>query len=212
MSQKEARQLLILSIVASLMTSLFLGSALEALILFLLNWMYNDLHLADDHWLFRNGLNALGITFIGIGATNVGYSHTGNLKYSAAYPWWSMCGAVLFTTIQTQDLYDQEGDTARGRSTVPLVFGDDFARWSIALPVLVWSLMLPAWIGISEWKCYILPASIGTLVAGRVLALRGVAQDRRTFHAWAMWMIALYALPLMKTAMEAEMPFGANDG
>ena len=199
--QNEARQLLILFIAATLLVSLVSGSATEALVLFSLNWMYNDLHLADDHWFFRNILNALGITFIGIGAFKVGYGDAGDLKQDIAYIWWTLCGAVLFTTIQGQDLYDQKGDALRGRKTMPLVFGDSFARWSIALPILAWSLILPAWMGPRIWQCFLLPVSSGTLVTFRVLMLRSVDQDRQTFQIWAMWMITLYALPLIKSSI-----------
>ena len=199
-SQNGARQLLILSIVATFLVSLFLGRTEETLVLFVLNWIYNDLGLANEHWFLRNVLSALGMTCIGVGATQIGYGTGAVLKHVVAYPWWILCAAVLLTTIQVQDLHDQEGDATRGRSTAPLVFGDAIARWSVALPVLGWSLVLPAWMGMSGWKGYLLPVAIGAVVAGRVLLLHGVGNDKRTFQTWAVWMVALYALPLIKTA------------
>lgn len=52
-----------------------------------------------------------------------------------------MIGAIIFTTLQTQDMADVHGDAKRGRKTFPLVYGDRAARWSITIPVTVWSLI-----------------------------------------------------------------------
>ncbi|TGJ79167.1 hypothetical protein E0Z10_g9598 [Xylaria hypoxylon] len=138
-----ARRLLIASIAITLAASSYLGVTSETLLLFMFNWMYNDLGLANSHWLLRNLMNALGITTIGAGATRVA---CGDLAFMTvpATRWWLLCGGMLMTTIHAQDMYDQQGDAVRGRSTAPLVLGDGVARWTVGAGVLFWSVA-------SEW-------------------------------------------------------------
>lgn len=58
-----------------------------------------------------------------------------------------MLSGVILTTMQVQDLKDQEDDRARDRLTAPLVTGDASTRWTIALPVLSFSIGCPAFWG-----------------------------------------------------------------
>lgn len=139
-SPEGARRLLLASISVTLATSVWLGATSETLVLFTLNWMYNDLGLANGHWLLRNLMNALGITTIGVGATRVACGHHLTVLLVPATRWWLLCAGMLLTTIHAQDLYDQQGDAARGRSTAPLLLGDSVARWSVGVGVLAWSI------------------------------------------------------------------------
>ncbi|KAI8625988.1 UbiA prenyltransferase family-domain-containing protein, partial [Xylariaceae sp. FL1651] len=194
-----ARWLLISSIVVTFATSCYFGVASEALLLFTLNWMYNDLGLANSHRLPRNLLNALGITMIGVGATSVAGKGLAFLRVPAA-SWSLLCAGMLVTTIHAQDIYDQQGDAARDRSTVPLVFGDTAARWSVAVGVLFWSVVMPAYLNIlfyEQWVVFFGPVLLGIMVAARILTLRGIVEDKRTFGFWAAWTISIYSLPLL---------------
>ncbi|KAL9106100.1 MAG: hypothetical protein Q9227_008845 [Pyrenula ochraceoflavens] len=195
----RARQTLLLAIPVTIAVSVLLGGARETFILFTLNWIYNDLNAANSHYAARNLLNGLGITCFGAGAVSVMSCEPEIIRADDEYSWWLIIiVAVLSTTIQAQDLYDEEGDRQRGRSTVPLELGDARARWSVAIPVLVWSVAIPMyWQVESLWGCGV-PFVLGCAVAGRVLALRSVEADRKTFKVWAVWMISLYALPWMK--------------
>ncbi|KAK8109749.1 hypothetical protein PG999_007886 [Apiospora kogelbergensis] len=208
LTSSGARDLLVCSITLTFMLSvLLLGGVYETLLLFALNWIYNDLGLANGHWLLRNLMNALGITTIGAGALDV--AHHCGLPFdagtatdrNAAYPWFMLCASVLMTTIHAQDLYDQVGDAARGRSTAPLVLGDTAARWSIVAAVLTWSVAVPAVLGLrlpDDWIAYVVPACAGLATAARLLMKRGVSEDKITFKFWALWCVILYALPLAK--------------
>ncbi|KAI0112260.1 UbiA prenyltransferase family-domain-containing protein [Nemania sp. FL0031] len=193
------RQLLIASIAITFAVSHYMGATLEALLLFTLNWMYNDLGLANSNWFMRNVMNALGITSIGAGATRVA---CGDLvfKVAPAARWWLLCAGMLATTIHAQDLYDQEGDAVRGRSTVPLVCGDKIARWSVSAGVLFWSVMFPTCLNLhlrEHWVGYAGPALLGMWFTVRVLTLGGASEDKRTFKVWALWTICIYSLPLL---------------
>ncbi|KAI0544306.1 UbiA prenyltransferase family-domain-containing protein [Xylaria curta] len=194
-----ARRLLLVSIVITFAVSYYLGATSEALLLFTLNWMYNDLGLANSNWLMRNLMNALGITSIGAGATRVACSDLIIKEAPAAY-WWLLCAGMLATTIHAQDLYDQQGDAVRGRSTVPLVYGDRIARWSVVAGVLFWSAAFPAYLNLhfrEHWVGYVGPALLGMWFTARVLTLEGVSEDKRTFKVWALWTVCMYSLPLL---------------
>ncbi|TRX88162.1 hypothetical protein FHL15_010960 [Xylaria flabelliformis] len=188
-----ARQLLLVSIIIALAVSHYLGATSEALLIFTENWMYNDLGLANSNWLLRNLINAIGITSIGAGATRVA---CGDLvfKVAPAARWWLLCAGMIATTIHVQDLYDQEGDAIRGRSTVPLVYGDGTARWSVGAGVLFWSVVFPLCLNLKiyeHWIGYVGPALLGMWFTARVLTLKGVSDDKRTFKVWALWTTVL---------------------
>ncbi|KAI1080879.1 hypothetical protein F5B20DRAFT_82923 [Whalleya microplaca] len=55
---------------------------------------------------------------------------------------WAMLTAVVVTsTIHTQDLPDVAGDKAGGRKTIPLIYGEKLARWSVAILAPLWSVV-----------------------------------------------------------------------
>ncbi|KAH7140351.1 hypothetical protein B0J13DRAFT_557554 [Dactylonectria estremocensis] len=202
MSSDGARQLLVVGILFTLGFATYAGGLPETLVLFVLNWLYNDLGLANDHWVLRNLLNALGITCIGAGATRVTFGPVDALDHQALHKWWLLCAGMILTTIHGQDLYDQEGDAKRGRKTAPLVLGDSVARWTIIVPVLAWSVIMPASLGMrpsTELMGYGLPMMLGILISFRLLFWRTVQADKGTFKVWATWSVCLYALPLFKS-------------
>lgn len=110
--------------------------------------------------------------------------------------WLGLIAAVVATTVHSQDMYDQEGDAAVGRRTIPLVLGDKPARWSIALAVLLRCATCPLY-----WGCsltgYILLGSLGSTVAWRTLRRTSVREDRNTFRIYNAWLVILYSLPTM---------------
>ena len=54
-------------------------------------------------------------------------------------------GAVVFSTVQMQDLYDQAGDKLRGRKSLPFVAGDAPARWMTVVPMGLWCIICPSY-------------------------------------------------------------------
>lgn len=198
-----SQQLLVASVVVALMASTQLGGTAETLLLFAGNWTYNDVGFANGHWIVRNLWNAIGITTIGAGATRVACGLSAELSIAASVRWWALCGGMLMTTIHIQDLYDQEGDAARGRRTAPLVIGDGAARWSLVVAVLFWSVGGPSVMGLSLLQngiAYIVPLALGGLLIFRVLSQRTVLADKKTFKLWALWTVSLYAIPLATTS------------
>ena len=107
--------------------------------------------------------------------------------------WLTVVGLVVASTVHTQDMYDQAGDRAQGRQTVPLVLGDELSRWIIAVAVICWS-----WIGSNMWGFsleYIATLLLGLNIGLRTLAKRSVGEDKVTFYVWNLWMVTLYSLP-----------------
>jgi 4-hydroxybenzoate polyprenyltransferase len=194
----HARWLLLSSVPTSYSLSRqVLGGKTETVALFVLNWIYNDLDAAEN-WILRNVLNALGITSIGAGATSVLTGGSACTRDSNGYIWLLICGGVISTTIQIQDLYDQVGDRKRGRTTMPLTLGDGITRWLTAGPIAVWSILIPAYWRVESlvaWVAILLP---GCLIAWRLTKYRDPSSDRATFTIWAIWIVGLYLMPAIK--------------
>jgi 4-hydroxybenzoate polyprenyltransferase len=117
--------------------------------------------------------------------------------------WFIVIASIVLSTVQTQDMYDQRGDAARGRKTVPLVIGDGLARWSIVVPMAVWCLLCP-WLWRSSVAGYVLPVALGVTVIVRTLKKRSEKEDKITFRWWNLWLVSVYLLPLIK-AIETTM-------
>lgn len=165
------------------------------------SWMYNDLGGADDSYVARNLLNACGLTAIGAGATTIAAGRSELSENAAA--WFGILACTIFSTVQTQDLADMEGDAARARKTMPLVHGHSITRWSIALFVTFWSFVCPSFWNLDTYA-YCPPVLVGGLLAFRTLLIRNVGADELTWKIWCTWMIVLYSLPLCKDPRALE--------
>ncbi|KAL9593579.1 MAG: hypothetical protein Q9219_007484 [cf. Caloplaca sp. 3 TL-2023] len=196
LSLAQARRLLLLLIPVVTVICIFLGGLEETVVMHVLTWMYNDLYGADEHYAVRNLINAAGFMTYSYGATRVAIGSY-ELNDVMRYQWVPIVGAVVLTTLQMQDMSDQEGDAHKGRGTLPLRWGDGPARWSIAVPVVFWSLACPAFWRMEYWG-WPAPILLGVLLAGRVLTLRNVGQDKITWKIWCIWTMVLYVLPLCK--------------
>ena len=195
LSPKSARRLLLFGIPFVLTISFFLGTITISMAFIIVTWMYNDLGGADDNYVARNLLNAVGLTFIGAGATSIAAGGSELNEHAAA--WFGVLGCTIFSTVQTQDLADMEGDAVRGRMTMPLVHGHSITRWSVALFVTFWSLACPSFWNLNKYA-YCPSVLVGGLLASRALLLRNVGADKFTWKIWCLWMILLYILPLCK--------------
>ena len=199
LSETHAKWLMWSLYPAALIASLKLGGLKQCLALIFLGWWYNDLGGGDHSCITRNFINACGFLSYASGATEVA-SRTdllGSPFKPIALPWFVIIGAVVFTSVQTQDMYDQAGDGLRGRNTVPLVIGDNYARWTIAVAMVVWSIACPTFwhLGPGTYAISMITAAV---VAFRTLTKRSVADDKLTFRVWNLWMVMLYLMPLFK--------------
>ena len=196
-TEAGTRRFLLLIIPFVFVATLFLGGTHETVAMMVLTWMYNDLEGADENYIVRNAINALGFMCYSSGATIVACGYGQHSLNSTAYRWLAIVGGIVFSTLQMQDMPDVEGDAARDRKTLPLVHGNASARWTIAIPTVAWSLICPAFweVGPLGWLVSLLT---GGLLVLRILGLRSVQADKTTWKVWCLWTSTLYLLPLIK--------------
>lgn len=198
-SRHSAKKAMVFFYALAVVISIPLGAVVPSLTLVALGIWYNDLGGADASCVVRNLINGAGFTTFGMGATIVanGGSSGGHLNMTA-YEWLAIIFFVVVTSVQMQDIPDQEGDRQRGRNTVPLVIGDRLGRWSVAVPVALVSVLTPAFwrLGYAGWA---VPMVVGSVVIVRLFACRTVGADKTTFRLWNLWMGVLYLLPLFRS-------------
>lgn len=189
----QAHTLGLLSILTALALSAFVGGGVvQSALLAVLGTIYNDFGGGDGHWLVRNLLNAAGFTSFASGTLEVAMQSS---LPGSVTPWIFLIAMVVGTSVHVQDMYDQPGDAAAGRRTVPLVIGDAAARWSIAIAVTGWSILCPLYWD-SDMLGYLGPLGLGLWVSLRSLTRWTVKEDRSTFRIYNAWLVALYALPM----------------
>ncbi len=194
LTSEEARQILLISIPAVFLSTLYLGGTRESLFLMVLTRIYNDLGAAEGHFLLRHVNNALGFTTFGAGATQVA---RGSLNMSIYY-WLAIIAAAITCTIQFQDMEDQEGDRMRFRKTLPIVLGDMMTRRINAITIIIFSLVAPIFWRLSFFGL-LPPFSLGILIAIRTLFRKDLTSDKQTFKLWCLWLMLLYVLPFAKS-------------
>ena len=161
---------------------------------YVLRYWYNDCGGADTSCIIRNFINACGFVCYSSGAMVVAleYSLPRQLQF---LQWFAIIGAIVSSTVQMQDLYDQPGDQLRGRKTLPLVAGDTVARWLTVLPMGLWCIVCPLYWDI-PYGISVPFGMLGVLVIFRCLTKRSVSDDRTTFRLWNLWVVFVYLLRL----------------
>lgn len=194
----QAKKLMLLLYPLALCTSVLYGSWRQCLILMALGYWYNDRGGAEG-CVTRNFINACGFVCYASGAMEVALGNA--LPQNAAlFQWFLVIAGVVFSTVQTQDMYDQAGDLARGRRTLPLVLGDWQSRVMTALPMLFWSFFCPRY-WVTSLSISLMFAVTGSVIVARMLLLRDVWSDKVTFKIWNAWMVLLYLLPITTYAV-----------
>ena len=192
----QAKLTMLVCYLIALSSSLYLGGVWQCITLVGLGYWYNDLKGADNSCITRNLINACGYICFTSGALEVTSGLSIVSMRPVAYQWLLTIALVIFTTIHSQDLYDQAGDSLRKRWTVPLVLGDSAARWTIVLSVGVWSWFCPSFwqLGIKGFATSVV---LGGILVWRTLSQRTVKADKRSFRIYNVWIISLFFLPLI---------------
>ncbi|KAL8833477.1 MAG: hypothetical protein Q9170_004251 [Blastenia crenularia] len=196
-SATQTRTLLLLVVPSVYLATLKLGGTWESVTLMIGTWMYNDLGGADNGVVVRNLLNGFGYICYSSGSMKVATGFGQNDLNETSSIWLGMIGAIIFTTLQMQDMADVHGDAKRGRMTIPLIYGDRAARWSIAVPVVAWSLICPAFWGVG-FMGYMLPIAAAGVFLTRLFLYRTVADDGLTWWFWCSWISSVFLTPLSK--------------
>lgn len=194
-NQQQTRYWLLAAIPLTLLVNYFLCVERETALLFSLTWIYNDLQGGDENWLIRNIVIACAFFPYNLGSLKIASGAQDSMSMTG-YSWTATVSAVILTTMHVQDLKDQVGDRARGRRTAPLVLGDKLARWTIAVPLVIWSFVCP-YVWDLELRYSAFPTLIGVYVANRTLQRRNEQEDRRTWQLWCLWTALLYTLPAL---------------
>lgn len=192
----QARRLLLLCLPVFLALNYCLGAWEETALLFSLTWMYNDLGGGDEDFVTRNLIIAVAFSQYNKDALRVA-SGSGFDISTRAWQWLAMTSEVIGTTMHIQDMKDQEGYRAKNRRTAPIVLGSGLARWTIAIPVALWSIACPVFWSL-DVAGYVLPVSIGLVVVVRILLLRDFVSDKRAWWICTFWTAIIWMLPLFK--------------
>lgn len=198
MTIPQTRRLLLASLPIVLAINWSLGAWEETALLFTLNWMYNDLNGGED-FIVRNLILGIGFGLYNGGALKIACGNDQSIT-APGYYWIAIISCVIFTTMHVQDMKDKAGDKARGRRLAPLVLGDTAARWTIAVPVVVWSVVCPLFLSVGPLG-YFMTCGVGSLIVGRLFMLRSIEADRTTWRLWSAWTSLLYLLPLIKSPL-----------
>ena len=191
------RFMITLYIIAPVYSLMFSGGIRHSLALILLGVWYNNWGGADKNPIVRNIINGLGYTCFISGAMEVAIGGTLLPLHPRGLlgQWLLILSAMIFSTVHLQDMSDQPGDAKKSRRTVPLVWGDGAARWTIAIPMIGWGVWCPMFWGVSSlWS--LITVTMACIVAVRTLVIRNVAGDQQTFRLWNCWIALVYILPL----------------
>jgi 4-hydroxybenzoate polyprenyltransferase len=193
---ESTRRLLIVTVLLSSMLSYVLHVYSTSLTIMTLIWLYNDIGVADDHWILRNTINSAAILSWGAGATWILIEERDAKLTPKGMKWFTLLFCIMATTLQAQDLRDIEGDKAKGRQTLPIAWSPKVTRWSAAGFIILWSIFAPM-----LWDCRFLGFSVvigwGVGLAGHLTWTEGQRNSKISFTGWCVWMILLFALPIM---------------
>ncbi|KAI0428184.1 UbiA prenyltransferase family-domain-containing protein [Xylaria sp. FL1042] len=193
----EARDLIRVLVAVALVLSVFLRSFLPSTTLMTMIWLYNDLDGSSSGPAMRNLVNAAGLACFGWGAVCVllaGAPGDGNMLRD----WLLLTAAVTSTTIQIQDLSDKDGDKARNRKTAPLVYGEWWTRWSVAIAASFWSFVCSVFWGVSL-PYAVVPLGIAFIMSVLILLGKSQSSSELGLRLWCLWVTVIFMLPLLSS-------------
>lgn len=154
---------------------------------------YDECALAS-HWIGKNACNIAGYVTFEIGASKlmgeqrkfsntillISYAGENNELDTIAINAILYSAIIIFTTIQSQDFPDVEGDASIGRVTFP-IYAPEVSRIVTLVALIGWSLLLCA-----LWTIGPLSASgfctLGAYVGWRFYYLRTEEQDKASYR------------------------------
>lgn len=184
------------------LTSLALGSFTPSVAFMTLVWLYNDLEGSSTGPILRNVVNAAGLCCLGWGGHTVlmGEDSGKHITWSQDWRlyWMLMTAAAIATTVHAQDMPDMKGDRARSRKTFPLLYGERLARWSLAVLVILWSVILPVSCNAQNLTARLLSLGVGSSISVLTILYQHEASDKLVWNLWCFWLGGLYLLPIFR--------------
>lgn len=194
-SPAAASDLLKAMIAVTLGISYVNGVIPETLALFVLYWLYDN-QGGNEDWFMRNVLAAGGYIFYALGSLAIVSNHS---ETRTAKLWMIIFGLVILTTIHAQDFRDVEGDSLKGRTTLPLIMGSKTGRMTLAASLMFWSVFCPYYLNLSYYA-YALTAGFAGMTGLRFILKTDNASDKKSFHLYCLWVAAMLQLPAMAVA------------
>ena len=192
MTEDDMRRFILVMVPLVAGLSWFLGVWQEIAISFVGNWVYNDLK-ASEHWFPRQSVTGIAFAAYNHGAFRI-MCGPGFAPNDAGLMWTFLVSFFIATTIQVSDLRDREGDEIKGRATLPIVLGDLMARWSVIVPMMVWSIFA-VWYTNSGLSGCILTTITLLVTSIRLLLYRTLKADKLNYALWAQWAMGISFLP-----------------
>ncbi|KAI9444016.1 UbiA prenyltransferase family [Lactarius indigo] len=103
-------------------------------------------------------------------------------------------GILIFTVIQAQDFPDVEGDKLARRMTFP-IYAPELSRFLTLFAIVAWSIFLSWFWGIGRISTALF-ISFGIHVGLRYYFYRDLADDRKSYLIFNVWLMAAHVLPL----------------
>ncbi|KAL6861925.1 UbiA prenyltransferase family [Trichoderma novae-zelandiae] len=189
----QTRRAMLVAVPVALALNYWLGVWREGVFIQILTWLYNDLRGGDE--VVRDLIISIAYGFFNHGSLRIALGTQQAAVNREGLAWTLIVSGVILTTMQVQDLKDQEGDRTRGRNSVPLLLGDRFSRIFIAVSIVAWSCVCPTF-----WKLsplgYITPVAVGGATVASVLLRKNPKADNQSWRMWCFWTMCLYSSPL----------------
>lgn len=202
LSQAEALRLLQVGVPTVAAVGLLFDAFTPSATFTTLVWLYNDLGGSSTGPILRDIVNAAGLCCLGWGGHTVLLAKEARGQASLSQDWllyWILVtAAVVATTVHAQDMPDMKGDRARQRKTLPLVYGEGVARWSLAVLVLLWSVILPVFCNVQSPAVRWLPLGVGSFISVLTTLYQYESSDKLVWNLWCFWVAGLYLLPLFR--------------
>ncbi len=179
--------------------SIVLGSFVPSVTLMTFIWLYNDLDGSSAGPIRRNIITTAGLCCFGWGAvTTLLAGDVSPEGERLLGKWMALTAAMLITTVHAQDFPDISGDIARGRQTMPLLYGKDLSRRTLAVLAVVWGVAFSAFWNVSFWG-WLGPMCIGGAMAVLTLLRWDQSSNEKVWQLWCLWATAIYLLPLFSS-------------
>ena len=193
-TSNQTRRTVLIALPLVLALNYALGIHVDALLLLVFCWYYNDLKGSDE--VCREFVIALCYTLTNKISFQLAIGTANTLSYRG-YAWTATISMVALSTMHLQDLKDQEGDRLRERVTIPLVLGDQVARAIVAFLLPAWSCACAHFWGNGH---YWVSLPFGIFLAQRVWNKRTPKDDSKSWKLWCLWHMTLFTLPLLGSA------------
>ncbi|KAH8589960.1 UbiA prenyltransferase [Bisporella sp. PMI_857] len=199
-SSAEAQGLLRIIMPLAIVLSVLLDSFTASVTLMAMIWLYNDLDGSSSGPIQRNAINAAGLACFGWGGIAILSEASPETAQNIPRTWLALTAAIITTTVHAQDMPDMEGDGARDRKTVPLLYGEQWARYSLAAFVLFWSVgcLLFNNVPLTTLNMGHAPLVVGAVMALLTTKYWNQSSDELVWKLWCIWISLIYVMPLFR--------------